>query len=101
SYPLLPYTTLFRSNGVNGIKIWTASPTGPNIDYLSPTLVKEAARITKRKKLPLFAHPSNLKGVEIAINNGVSVLAHVAADDRIVWDSVLVQKMIIKDVALI
>lgn len=89
------------NNGANGIKIWTASPTGSSIDYLSPSLIKEAAGIAGRNKIPLFAHPSNLKGVEIAVNNGVSVLAHVAADDRLVWDVALVQKMVTNQVALI
>lgn len=88
-------------NGANGIKLWSASPTGNSIDYLSPSLMQEAARITKSKKIPLFAHPSNLKGVENAVENGVTVLAHVAADDRLVWDSTLVQKMIRKKVALV
>jgi len=88
-------------DGANGIKIWSASPTGTNIDYLSPLLIQEAARIAASKKIPLFAHPSNLKGVENAVENGVTVLAHVAADDRLVWDPALVQKMISKKVALI
>jgi imidazolonepropionase-like amidohydrolase len=88
-------------NGANGIKIWSASPTGNGIDYLSPPLIQEAARIAASKKIPLFAHPSNLKGVENAVENGVTVLAHVAADDRLVWDSALVQKMITKKVALV
>lgn len=88
-------------NGANGIKLWSGSPTGNSIDYLSPLLIKEAARITTQKKIPLFAHPSNLKGVTNAVENGVTVLVHVAADDRLVWDSVLIQKMISKNVALV
>lgn len=87
--------------GANGIKIWTASPTGPRIDYLPEALIREAARLTSQLQIPLFAHPTNLRGVEMAVDNGVSVLAHVAADDRVVWDSVLVEKMVTRDVALI
>jgi imidazolonepropionase-like amidohydrolase len=88
-------------NGANGIKIWSASPTGNGIDYLSPSLIQEAAKIAASNNIPLFAHPSNLKGVENAVDNGVTVLAHVAADDRLVWDSALIQKMIHKKVALV
>lgn len=87
--------------GANGIKIWSASPTGQSIDYLSPKLIKVASEITQKHKIPLFAHPSNLKGVVNAIENGVTVLAHVAADDKIVWDSTLVNKMVNKKVALV
>ena len=88
-------------NGANGIKLWSASPTGEYIDYLSPSLIQEAAKITANNKIPLFAHPSNLKGVENATDNGVTVLTHIAADDRMVWSDSLVQKMIHKNVALI
>jgi imidazolonepropionase-like amidohydrolase len=89
------------SAGAEGIKIWTASPTGTRIDYLSPQLIREAATAAAKYRIPLFAHPSNLKGVELAVDNGVSVLAHVAADDRLNWDSGLLQKMIRNEVALI
>ncbi len=87
--------------GANGIKIWSASPTGHRIDYLSAELIKETARITQKNNIPLFAHPSNLKGVTNAAGNGVTVLAHVAADDRAVWDSTLVNELVDRDIALI
>ena len=48
------------SNGASGIKLWTASPTGDTIDYLDTLLIAEASSITRRKGMPLFAHPSNL-----------------------------------------
>lgn len=89
------------SNGASGIKLWTASPTGDSINYLDTLLIAKAASMTRRKRMPLFAHPSNLRGVEIAVEHGVSVLAHVAADDRKVWDDTLVKKMVAHNVALI
>ncbi|MBC9798235.1 amidohydrolase family protein [Sinomicrobium weinanense] len=88
-------------NGANGIKIWSASPTGKTIDYLPTDLIREAAGIAKTNKIPLFAHPTDLKGVKNAVNNGVNILAHVPGDDQIVWDSVLVRKLVHQKVALI
>ena len=90
-----------RALGADGVKLWSASPTGKEIDYMASNLIREAAIITKRNKIPLFAHPTNLKGVEAAANHGVNVLAHVAADDRKVWDSTMVQTLVRNEVALI
>ncbi len=90
-----------RTLGADGVKLWSASPTGKEIDYMASNLIREAAITTKRNKIPLFAHPTNLKGVEGAANHGVNVLAHVAADDRKVWDSTMMQTLVRNEVALI
>lgn len=89
------------SAGAEGIKIWSASPTGTAIDYMPQPLIRKAAQLCRRRGVPLFAHPSNLRGVNIAVDNGVTVLAHVAADDRRVWDDDVVNKMVRRGVALI
>jgi imidazolonepropionase-like amidohydrolase len=48
----------------------------------------------------VFAHPSNLQGVQVAINSGVDVLAHAADDTRGV-DAQLLQSAINKNMAMI
>jgi imidazolonepropionase-like amidohydrolase len=48
----------------------------------------------------VFAHPSNLAGVEVAINSGVDVLAHAADDTRGV-DARLLNSAISKNMAMI
>jgi imidazolonepropionase-like amidohydrolase len=48
----------------------------------------------------VFAHPSNLEGVEVAINSGVDVLAHAADDTRGV-DAKLLSRAIGKNMAMI
>jgi imidazolonepropionase-like amidohydrolase len=48
----------------------------------------------------VFAHPSNLAGVQVAINSGVDVLAHAADDTRGV-DAKLLQTAIAKNMAMI
>jgi imidazolonepropionase-like amidohydrolase len=89
------------TNGANGIKLWSASPTGSHIDYMQGELIQVASELTAQHGMPLFAHPSNLKGALIAIKNGVTVLVHVAPDDRLPWDSIMMQTLISKNVALI
>ena len=48
----------------------------------------------------VFAHPSNLEGVEVAINSGVDVLAHAADDTRGV-DAKLLSTAIGRNMAMI
>lgn len=48
----------------------------------------------------VFAHPSNLAGMQVAINSGVDVLAHAADDTRGV-DEALLQSAINKNMAMI
>ena len=48
----------------------------------------------------VFAHPSNLAGVQVAINSGVDVLAHAADDTRGV-DAALLQSAINKNMGMI
>ncbi len=48
----------------------------------------------------VFAHPSNLAGVQVAIDSGVDVLAHAADDTRGV-DAALLQSAISKNMAMI
>jgi imidazolonepropionase-like amidohydrolase len=88
-------------DGANGIKIWSASPTGPGIAYMSDSLIQTASRLTRQHHVPLFAHPTDNLGVLKAVHNGVNVLTHTSPDDHQPWDTSLVNLMIRKKVALI
>lgn len=87
--------------GANGIKIWSASPTAPGIDYMDDSLILAASHFTRQHHVPLFAHPTDNTGVAKAVQNGVNVLAHTSPDDNQLWDTSLVSTMIDKRVALI
>src|ERR1035438_6946014 len=43
-------------------------------------MVRAAADEAHRHRLPVFAHPQNLAGVEAAIDGGVDILAHTAPE---------------------
>ena len=87
--------------GAGGIKIWTASPTGNDIVFMPDSLIRAASALARSKKVPLFAHPTNIAGAKKAIRNGVTVLAHVAPDDRLPWEPSFVKEMIDRKIALI
>jgi imidazolonepropionase-like amidohydrolase len=65
------------AKGANGIKLFTGSYQGQGKVALLPVAVaKAAAEEAHRHGMPVFAHPQNVDGVDIAISSGVDVLAH-------------------------
>jgi imidazolonepropionase-like amidohydrolase len=65
------------AKGANGIKLFTGSYQGRGKVALLPVAVAKAAvEEAHRHGMPVFAHPQNVVGVEVAISSGVDVLAH-------------------------
>jgi imidazolonepropionase-like amidohydrolase len=86
--------------GANGIKIFAGSVEGDSVLLMplerAQAIVKEAHRLDR----PVFAHPSNLAGIDIALDSGVDVLAHVTSDDA-PWGPALIKRMRASHMALI
>jgi imidazolonepropionase-like amidohydrolase len=87
-------------DGADGIKIFAGS-IEPDAVLPMPIdrakgIVNEAHRLNR----PVFAHPSNQEGVDIALQSGVEVLAHVTSDEQ-PWSDALVQRMLAAHMALI
>jgi imidazolonepropionase-like amidohydrolase len=69
--------------GTNGVKIFAGAIVGGKIGVL-PMRVDIARAVVAeahRRGKPAFAHPSNLAGLNVAIESGVDILAHTTADD--------------------
>ena len=63
--------------GANGIKLFTGSyQGGDKVANLPLPVAKAAVEEAVKHSMPVFVHPQNLTGVEIAIDSGVNVLAH-------------------------
>lgn len=63
--------------GANGIKLFTGSyQGGEKVANLPLPVAKAAVEEAHKHAMPVFAHPQNLAGVDIAIESGVDVLAH-------------------------
>jgi imidazolonepropionase-like amidohydrolase len=86
--------------GADGIKIFAGSIEGD--DVLPMPLERAQAIVVEAHRLdrPVFAHPSNLAGIELALDSGVDVLAHVTSDDQ-PWPGELVERMRTAHMALI
>lgn len=92
--------------GTDGVKIFAGAIVGGKIGVLpmridiAKAIVDEAHRRGK----PAFAHPSNLTGLNVAIESGVDVLAHTTAMDgggSGGWPPELIARMRAHDMALI
>jgi imidazolonepropionase-like amidohydrolase len=66
--------------GADGIKLFTGSFQGATVNNMPVAMVRAAATEAHLHRLPVFAHPQNLAGLEAAIAGGVDILAHTAPD---------------------
>jgi len=65
------------TNGADGIKLFTGSYQGEGkVAVLPLAIAKAAVAEAHRHSMPVFAHPQNVEGVEVAIASGVDILAH-------------------------
>jgi imidazolonepropionase-like amidohydrolase len=69
------------AKGANGIKLFTGSDQGHGQVALLPVATAKAAvDEAHRHGMPVFAHPTNVEGVRVAIDSGVDVLAHTVPE---------------------
>lgn len=87
--------------GADGVKIFAGSIEGNSVLLIPPERAKAIVAEAHRLHRPVFAHPSNLAGLEIALNSGVDVLAHVTSEGDEPWSPVLVSRMLAARMAVI
>jgi imidazolonepropionase-like amidohydrolase len=87
-------------DGADAIKIWTGSPERDGILITPFDLAKALVAEAHREGKPVFAHPSNQEGIEVALRSGVDILAHTTASGG-AWSSSLVERLKTARVALI
>jgi imidazolonepropionase-like amidohydrolase len=89
-----------QAQGSDVVKLFTGSYLSPdNITHMPLEVAKAAAQAGHDRKQLVFAHPSDLQGVQIAIESGVDVLAH-APDTIADVDAELVNRMVNRHVAM-
>jgi len=63
--------------GVDGIKLFTGSAqAGGQVADMPLAMVRAATEEAHKHHLPVFAHPQNAAGVQVAVDGGVDILAH-------------------------
>jgi imidazolonepropionase-like amidohydrolase len=87
-------------DGADGIKIFTGSVERDSILIMPSELAKAIVAEAHRAGKPVFAHPSNPQGIEVALESGVDILAHTTPSGG-PWSSSLVESMKASRMALI
>jgi imidazolonepropionase-like amidohydrolase len=81
------------ARGANGIKLFTGSDQGHGQVALLPVATaKAAADEAHRHGMRVFAHPTSVEGVRVAIDSGVDVLAHTVPQSP-PWTPVFTQQL--------
>jgi len=92
--------------GTDGVKIFAGAIVGGQIGVLPMRIdiAKAVVAEAHRRGKPAFAHPSNLAGLNVAIESGVDVLAHTTALEGGVpadWSPELIARLRNHNMALI
>ena len=85
----------------DGIKIFTGSFAGPGKAlHMTQDVVDAVTKTAHAQDAWVIAHPQSLKGVELAVEGGVDILAHTAPDaGKLPPD--LVKRIVERDMALV
>ncbi len=73
-------------SGADGIKLWTGSPTRHGTVYMPAPIVTAIVKEAHRLGRPVFAHPTDNRGLGIALEGGVDILAHTTPDGGRAWN---------------
>src|ERR1700730_6995036 len=87
-------------DGADGIKIFAGSVERTSILIMPMDLAKVIVVEAHRAGKPVFAHPSNEEGMDVAIQSGVDILAHTTPTGG-PWSAPLIERMKAAHMALI
>ena len=84
-------------DGADGIKIFAGSIEADHVEYMPLDLARAVVAEAHRHNKLVFSHPSTIKGVELSLDAGVDILAHVTTSEDgeggITWPPELVARM--------
>jgi imidazolonepropionase-like amidohydrolase len=87
--------------GVDGIKLFTGSlQGGGKVANMPLEVARAAVDEAHQAHLPVFSHPQNRAGLDVAIDSGVDILAHTAPDSP-PWTPAFVSRLVNARMALI
>jgi len=89
--------------GADATKLFLMTPQGAGrYAFMSPDIALAAADETHRRGLPVLAHPTDIEGINLAIEAGVDVLVHTTiGEGRTAWDAALIEQMRAADMAVV
>ena len=88
--------------GVDAIKIFAASPVQLGKVVVMPSEIAKAvcSAVHARGKL-VFAHPTTISGIRVALASGVDIIAHTTPDENETWNKALIDQMLVSNLHVI
>lgn len=89
--------------GADATKLFLMTPQGGGrYVFMSPDIALAAADETHRRGLVVLAHPTDIEGINLAIEAGVDVLVHTTlGEGKMVWEPALIDQLISKNMAVV
>jgi imidazolonepropionase-like amidohydrolase len=89
--------------GADATKLFLMTPQGGGrFAFMQPDIALAAADETHRRGLPVLAHPTDIEGINLAIEAGVDVLVHTTiGGGETVWDQALIERMLGGGIAVV
>jgi imidazolonepropionase-like amidohydrolase len=84
-------------DGADGIKIFAGSIESDHVEYMPLDLAHAIVAEAHRHNRLVFSHPSTIKGIELSLDAGVDILAHVTTSESgekgTTWPPELIARM--------
>ena len=89
--------------GADATKLFLMTPQGNGrYAFMQPDIALAVADETHRRNRLVLAHPTDIEGINLAIEAGVDVLMHTTiGEGRTTWDAPLIAQMLSKNIALV
>ncbi|HWC99387.1 MAG TPA: amidohydrolase family protein [Candidatus Sulfopaludibacter sp.] len=87
-------------DGADAIKIFAGSIEASEVVLLPRDIAEAAVDEAHRNHRLVFSHPSSIKGVELSLDSGADILAHVSTFEG-PWPPALVKRMVAAHISLI
>jgi imidazolonepropionase-like amidohydrolase len=87
-------------DGADGVKIFAGSIESNGVVLLPAEIARAIVDEAHRDHRIVFSHPSSIKGVELSLDSGVDILAHVSSFEGL-WPPPLIERMLAAHISLI
>lgn len=86
--------------GAVGTKLFLVTPRAGRLQRMSADVARAAAIATQRRGAVVVAHPTDVDGVQAALDAGVDLLAHTTHGTLARWPGALVQQAVARGVSM-
>ena len=89
--------------GADATKLFLMTPQGGGrYAFMQPDIALAAADETHRRDKLVIAHPTDIEGINLAIESGVDILAHTTlGEGKTVWDDALIEQMLAGNMSVV